>query len=886
VESSPVNRMIAALQRIAVFAFSPAALIALAIGFAAAAGAWHIARLIDDARIERAIQFRAEWRSRDIEEKLQAMTAPIMATAAYLRTNSRPTAGEFRRFVREMAAGDDALLSVLWAPLVEQSARAVFELMDYHIVDPSGMPAGTRDIYLPVLFIETFGRSSVTAGRDLLADPAMSGLIEAARRAGGPAVIPGMELIGASGTVPQRIVAAPVYGASSGGQSQGALIGFVVGHWRIEDALNAAVEGTPEIPETLRFYLGRGETLAQDSLVASLDPARQRFRTAAAGGAAPLPDAISTIADIRDFNHRWRMEFAFPAEFGDSLRSSAHWFALAAILALTALALGYVVYQRSAHARIEAEVFARTRALSDANRHLANEIGERNRVEDELRRQAQWTDTALEALPVAVIFVDTDRHIQFWSAAAERIFGYRAAEILRKPYALTPDEEMPTVDRLFEAVEGGLIIRNRSIVCRDRNGKSIHVRFSGAPLYGERVLHGSLIVLEDVTQVKQTEDQLFQAQKMDALGQLTGGLAHDFNNLLLVIMGNIQLLREERPGDEVVESFASEAYNAALRGADLVRSMLAFARRQPLQPRPVDINRTVSSTTQMLRRVLGERVEISLTLDRDPWTVMVDPTQLEAALANLATNARDAMPKGGRLSIVTTRRRLDADYAMRHSDVVEGDYMMLQVSDTGDGISTENMKKVFDPFFTTKEAGRGSGLGLSMVFGFIKQSGGHINVYSEVGVGTTFRLYLPRHYLALEAPDTTPEIVGTGGNETILAVEDDPGIRRLVRIDLTSFGYKVLMAENAADALQILESGERVDLLFSDIVMAGKIDGLALARLVRQRWPAIRILLTSGFPDTDIDDGSQMGENFTLLSKPYRKPELAKALRDALDGAV
>ncbi len=883
-ESSPVVRLTAALRRIAVFALSPAALIVLMIGLGSAIGAWKIARWVDDARIESAVQIRIEWRARDIEAKLQAMNAPIVATAAYLRTNLRPTAGEFRRFVREMALGDDALLSVLWAPLVEQSARAAFELNDYHIIEPSGAIAGQRDVYLPVLFIETFGRSSVPAGRDLLADPAMSEVIDVARRVGGPAVTPAIEPIGAGGTTALRIVAAPVYGASSSGQAHGALIGFVIGQWRIEDALNAALEGTPEIPETLRFYLGQGENLAQDRLIASLDPTQRRFRTAAAGAVVPDPGMLSATADIMDFNHRWRLEFAFPADFADRLRSSANWFALAAILALTVLALGYIVHQRSMRARIETEVLARTRALSDANRNLASEIGERNRVEGELRRQAQWTNTALEALPVAVIFADTGRNIQFWSSAAERIFGYRAADVLRKPYALTPEEEMPAVDRLFDAIEGGLIVRNRSIVCRDRDGKSIHVRFSGAPLGGERAFHGSLIVLEDVTQAKQTEDQLFQSQKMEALGQLTGGLAHDFNNLLLVIMGNIQLLREERPGDEVVANFASEAYNAALRGADLVRSMLAFARRQPLQPRPVDINRTVSSTTHMLRRVLGERVEISLTLDRDPWTVMVDPTQLEAALANLATNARDAMPNGGRLSIVTARRRLDADYAMHHSDVVEGDYMMLQVSDTGDGISPENMKKVFDPFFTTKEAGRGSGLGLSMVFGFIKQSGGHINVYSEVGVGTTFRLYLPRHYSALETSDKTPEIAGAGGNETILAVEDDPGIRRLVRIDLTSFGYKVLMAENAADALQILESGERVDLLFSDIVMAGKIDGLALARLVRQRWPAIRILLTSGFPDTDIDDKSQKGENFALLSKPYRKPELAKALRAALDG--
>jgi PAS domain S-box-containing protein len=884
VEASPTNRIITALPRTAAFVLSPAALIALLVGLAAAAGAWYAARQFEDIRIERAIQIRIDWRTRDIEAKLQAMTAPVVATAAYLRTNAQPTAGEFRRFVREMAHGDGALLSVLWAPLVPQAERAAFEMMAYRIVDASGASAKPEDAYLPVLHIETFGRQTVPAGLDLWANPVLKVLIENARRTGGPSVMPSMELIGAQGTAPLRIVAAPVYGSAAGSEAQGALLGFVVGHWRIDDALNAAIEGTPNIPETMRFYLGRPGFAPADDLAAAFDPVRQRFSTASPRTVA-LPDgAVPSIETIQDFDHRWLLEFAFSNDFGNSLRSSAPWFALLAVLALTLLVFCYIVYQRVSRARIEDEVVARTRALSDANRQLASEIAERSRVEIELRRQAQWTDTALEALPVAVIFVDTDRNVQFWSAAAERIFGYSAAEILRKPYALTPDKEMPPVDRLFAAVEGGVVVRDRMIVCQDRDGKGLHVRFSGAPLYGDRVLRGSLIVLEDVTQAKQTEDQLFQAQKMDALGQLTGGLAHDFNNLLLVIMGNIQLLREERAGDAAVENFATEAYNAALRGADLVRSMLAFARRQPLQPRPVDINKTVSSTAQMLRRVLGERVEISLTLDREPWMVRVDPTQLEAALANLATNARDAMPKGGRLSIVTTRRRLDADYAMRHPDVVEGDYMMLQVSDTGSGISAENMKKVFDPFFTTKEAGRGSGLGLSMVFGFIKQSGGHINVYSEVGVGTTFRLYLPRHYLALETPETMPEAVGVGGSETILAVEDDPGIRRLVRIDVESFGYKVLMAENAADALQVLESGVKIDLLFSDIVMAGKIDGLALARLVRQRWPAIRILLTSGFPDTDIDDGSQMGENFALLSKPYRKPELAKALRAALDG--
>jgi CheY-like chemotaxis protein len=281
---------------------------------------------------------------------------------------------------------------------------------------------------------------------------------------------------------------------------------------------------------------------------------------------------------------------------------------------------------------------------------------------------------------------------------------------------------------------------------------------------------------------------------------------------------------------------------------------------------------------------LGERVEIATDLSEDLWPGMVDGAQLEAALVNLATNARDAMPKGGRLTIATRNRRLDEDYAARSPEVTPGDHAMIEVSDTGTGMSEEIISHIFEPFFTTKDRGAGTGLGLSMVFGFIKQSGGHINVYSEVGVGTTFRLFLPRlrDTRAVEE-DQTIEAVPLGQGEKILLVEDNDSIRRLATRMLTQLGYEPTAVSNVADALGYLSSGKQVDLLFTDIVMPGKADGLDLASTARERWPSMKILLTSGFPNND--EAFNMAKlGIGLLSKPYQREELARAIRNALSG--
>jgi signal transduction histidine kinase/ActR/RegA family two-component response regulator len=384
-----------------------------------------------------------------------------------------------------------------------------------------------------------------------------------------------------------------------------------------------------------------------------------------------------------------------------------------------------------------------------------------------------------------------------------------------------------------------------------------------------------------------SEEQLRQSQKMEAVGQLTGGLAHDFNNLLLVIIGNLDELLAGRNDPATVRELARHALDAAQRGADLTRSLLAFARRQPLRPRRVAINDLVSGIAKLLGRTLGERIEVSLELAADVWPVVIDPAQLEAALANLATNARDAMPKGGRLTIVTANRHLDEDYGSQHADVIAGDYTMIEVSDTGVGMPPDVVAQIFDPFFTTKGRGQGTGLGLSMVFGFMKQSGGHINVYSEPGVGTTFRLYLPRDEHAERNDErAAAETSAPGGGETVLVVEDNPSLRRLVVLQLTTLGYRVQESENAAAALAVLEAqavdgGQHIDLLLADVVMPGKLDGYDLARTVLERWPSTKIVLMSGFPGTNLDRSP--AAHIPLLSKPYRREDLARTLRAAMD---
>ncbi|WP_188565025.1 hybrid sensor histidine kinase/response regulator [Undibacterium terreum] len=390
------------------------------------------------------------------------------------------------------------------------------------------------------------------------------------------------------------------------------------------------------------------------------------------------------------------------------------------------------------------------------------------------------------------------------------------------------------------------------------------------------------MIAEGATALEETQSALRQATKLEAIGKLTGGVAHDFNNILQVISGNLQLLTDNVSGNKEAEKRLSIAGQAVARGAKLSSQLLSFARRQPLQPAVLNLGRTVSKMDDMLRRSLGEEVEIETITAAGLWNTLADPNQLENVLLNIAINARDAMKGKGKLTIEMANTLLDRQYTARYEDVTPGEYVMIAVSDTGAGMSAEIQERAFDPFFTTKAEGEGTGLGLSMAYGFAKQSAGHINIYSEVGHGTTVRLYLPR-VLAEETQLQTilPGPV-SGGTETILVVEDDISVQSTVVDMLRGLGYQVLKASDAQSALTILKSGMHIDLLFTDVVMPGPLRSPELARLAKSHLPRLEILFTSGYAQSAIVHGGRLDHGVELLSKPYHREDLARKIRHIL----
>jgi signal transduction histidine kinase len=397
-----------------------------------------------------------------------------------------------------------------------------------------------------------------------------------------------------------------------------------------------------------------------------------------------------------------------------------------------------------------------------------------------------------------------------------------------------------------------------------------------------RLRRSAEAMVQRFREIEATETQVRQAQKMEAIGQLTGGVAHDFNNILTVITGTIEILSEAVKDNPHLSRITSMMGAAAARGADLTKHLLAFSRRQPLQPRSVDVNAVVIDAARLLRPTLGEQIEIESMLAHDCVPALIDPSQLSTAILNLALNARDAMPDGGKLTLETKNVVLDEDYAAMSSEVSPGNYVMIAVSDSGMGIPASLLEKVFEPFYTTKDVGKGSGLGLSMVYGFVKQSNGHIKIYSEEGHGTTVKLYLPQAAAADALPAEAGIFDFVGGDETILIVEDDALVREYVVTQISRLGYDTLAANNAAEALAILDGPEQIDLLFTDVIMPGSMNGRQLAIEAQSRRPELKILYTSGYTENAIVHHGRLDAGVLLLPKPYLGSELARMIRTAL----
>ncbi|MGY4624786.1 CHASE3 domain-containing protein [Bradyrhizobium sp. USDA 4486] len=528
-----------------------------------------------------------------------------------------------------------------------------------------------------------------------------------------------------------------------------------------------------------------------------------------------------------------------------------------------------------------------------ANEQLEAAVAERTEhlvaAHDELRLSVNVLQSTFRSMAEAVLVIDTEGNVLLSNPAAERILLHRTGMNLSNLLALsdvfhgdgvTPlkADELPSKRVLrgeqFEAME--MIVRPHS------GNPARHLMISGRPMLdGQGDISGAVLVYHDATTTRDTERQLHQSQKLDAIGKLTGGVAHDFNNMLTVISGNTETLVASLKQQPELQRVARLIDDAAERCAELIQHLLAFARKQPLQPRNVEINAAITDIAKLLRPTLGEQIQIETVLERGPMTAHIDPSRLTNAVLNMAINARDAMPNGGKLLLETRRVVLDEAYAQANAEVVPGPYVMLAVSDTGTGMSTDIQQKAFEPFFTTKEVGKGSGLGLSMVYGFVKQSGGHIKIYSEPGHGTTIKLYLPPGEGASEtAAATAPQ--AEGGAETILVVEDDPLVRNFVTAQLQSLGYKTVAAADSKAALELIEAGQEFDLLFTDVVIPGGMSGRELAEKVAALRPGLKVLYTSGYTDNAIVHHGKLDDGVLLLTKPYRRNQLAAMIRKAL----
>jgi PAS domain S-box-containing protein len=538
--------------------------------------------------------------------------------------------------------------------------------------------------------------------------------------------------------------------------------------------------------------------------------------------------------------------------------------------------------------------FSSPRQLPPADVRLTEGLAERLweavarcRAEAELRVSEERFSLVTKATNDVIWDWDIVAGTQWWNESLKSIFGYDPAQMEPGSESwlnrIHPEDRKRVLDSVDAVLAGSakswteeyrfmhadghpLTVVDKAFIIRDAEGKA--VRITGS--------------MTDVTAKRDTENRLRQSQKLEAVGQLTGGVAHDFNNLLTVFLGCAEILSEELVDQQ--RKLAEMIITAAERGAELTNRLLAFARKQPLNPKTMDVNVLIRGSVGLLQRTLSENIDIRLNCPDGLWTTEVDPAQLDAAILNLSLNARDAMPAGGRLTIETANAALDRDYSDLGYNIIPGQYVMITITDTGEGIPADVLSHIFEPFYTTKEVGKGSGLGLSMVYGFVKQSGGYIHVYSEPGEGTSVRLYFPRA-TAAGAPDQIPETGNrlVGGEERILVVEDDMLVRKHLISQLLGLGYKVVGVGSGPEAIEILAQTQSFDLLFTDIVMPGGMSGRELADTALKMRPEIKVLFTSGYTEQAIIHNGRLDPGVQLLSKPYRRQQLAEKVRLLLD---
>jgi PAS domain S-box-containing protein len=514
-------------------------------------------------------------------------------------------------------------------------------------------------------------------------------------------------------------------------------------------------------------------------------------------------------------------------------------------------------------------------------------------TEDRVREQRAHLETTYNAAPFGICFFDLNLR---YLSINQRLADFNGKSI-EEHLGRTPREVRETTADQLEPILGYVIrtgqpVENVELQAASHADPDLTRCWlcSYHPAKDDNgQIMGVVVSILDITSLKEAEsekenlaDQLHQSQKTEALGRLTGGIAHDFNNMLGVILGTLEFVADKIT-DEKIKPLIDRIRQAAERAGDLTQRLLAFARQQPLSPKTVDVGALITNLEKLLIRTLGEAIDIRCVTSPMLWKAEVDPSQLESAVLNLAINARDAMPSGGKLTIEAANASLDEGYVAENFDVSPGDYVVVSVTDTGTGMSPEVIRKAFEPFFTTKEVGKGSGLGLSMVQGFIKQSRGHVKIYSELGQGTVIKLYIPRSTAEHEADEGPANVPLEGGSEVVFVVEDDELMRDTAVLLLESLGYSVIVANSGVEALPIIESSQPIDILFTDIVMPGGIDGATLADRARVLRPGLKVVFSSGYTDNAITHQGRLPQGTHLVQKPYRRRELASKIRAVLD---
>ncbi len=509
-----------------------------------------------------------------------------------------------------------------------------------------------------------------------------------------------------------------------------------------------------------------------------------------------------------------------------------------------------------------------------------------------LRESMSRLTAVVETAVDGFILIDAQARVLLFNPACERLFGYRADEVMNKNVKMLMPPSYSSqhddyVKNFLQTGERKIIGIGREVTGLRKDGSTFPMDLS----VGEAKQDGASIfvgIIHDLTARKLTEQQLQQAQKMEMVGQLSGGIAHDFNNLLTVIVGNAEHLSDQLKSRQDLRRFADDICQSGERGAELTQRLLAFSRRQLLKPLAIDCHELLDSMHKLLRRTLRENIEINTAFHPDTILTFADRAQLESAVLNLALNAQDAMPIGGHLTVSTSLASFDGQHRSLHPEIEPGEYAVIAVTDDGEGMRPEVVARAFEPFYTTKEVGKGSGLGLSMIYGFVKQSNGHVSIYSEPGLGTTVRIYLP--HVASDAPGSEKirpnEDAIPKGHETILIAEDDPFVRSSVIQRVEALGYKVVAAVNGNDALLKLKANPEIDMLFTDIVMPGGMSGWELADQARQIRPGLPVVYSSGYAlETLVKEGRAPAQSI-ILTKPYRKTELALRLREAFATTV